>query len=222
MQNIKPTIDQILSNLKNEVVFGRAYLGISKGLAGADPVVLNTSRTFFGLTLEACLHMSQILAAKLYDKTSGAITVKSLLAEAQSKAGMFKYGTSQEVSTAVMEAETRIAALVPILKCIQDRRNQALAHLDLKTVTNPTGLNVSAKLTLADLEKVFAETSTILNEFSRLWQDMTSVMDFVDDDDFTSALDLIADAKHAQADKYESEFKEPFPYPRPQKPKSRW
>ena len=163
-----------------------------------------------------------MLAAKLYDKTSRTVTVKSLLEMAQSTAGMFKYGTPQDVSAAVKESETRIATLVPILKYIQDRRNQALAHLDPKTVTNPAGLDVNAKLTLADLEKVFAETSAILNEFSRLWKDTTSLMRFIDDDDFTSALDLIADAKHSQADRYESEFKEPYPYPRPQKPKSEW
>ena len=222
MLNVKPTIDQILANLRNEVLLGKAYLGIGKGLAGADPVVLSTSRTFFGLTLEASLQMSQMLAAKLYDKTNRTVTVKSLLEMAQSKAGMFKYGTPQEVSAAVKEAETRIAALVPILKSVQERRNQALAHLDPKTVTNPAGLDVEAKLTLADLEKVFAETGAILNEFSRLWQDTTSIMRFIDDDDFTSALALIADAKHAQADRYESEFKEPYPSPRPQKPKSTW
>ena len=173
--NVKPTINQIVTNLKNEVLFGKTYLGIAKGLAGADPVVLSTSRTFFGLTLEACLQMSQMFAAKLYDKTSGAVTVKSLLDAAQSQAGMFKHGTPQEVSEAVKEAETRIAALVPILKSVQDRRNQALAHLDPRTVTNPAALDVNAKLTLADLEKVFAETGAILNEFSRLWQDTRNI-----------------------------------------------
>ncbi len=220
--NLNPTIDQILISLKHEVLFGKAYLGIAKGLAAADSVVLNTSRIFFGLTLEACLHMSQMFAAKLYDKTSGAVTVKSLLAAAQSQAGLFKHGTPQEISAAVKEAEARTASLFLTLKSVQERRNQALAHLDPKTVVNPTHLDVSAKLTLAELETVFSETGAILNEFSRLWQHTTSIMELIDDDDFTTALDLIADAKHAQADKYESEFKEPYPYARPLKPKSPW
>jgi hypothetical protein len=164
--------------------------------------------------------MSQMFAAKLYDKTSGAVTVKSLLDAAQSQTGVFKHGTPQEVSAAIEEAKTRIAAIVPILKSVQDRRNQALAHLDPRTVTNPAGLDATAKLTLVDLERVFAESGAILNEFSRLWLDTTSIMNLIDDDDFTSALDLIADAKHAQADKYESEFKQPCPFPRPRKPRS--
>lgn len=222
MGNVKPTIDQLLRNLTDEVLFGKAYLGIGKGLARADPIVLSTSPTFFGLTLEACLHMSQIFAAKLYDKTSGAVTVKSLLDAVQSEAGMFKHGSPQEVSASVKDAEGRINAIVPILKSVQDRRNKALAHLDPRTVTNPEELDANAKLTLANLEKIFAETGTILNTFSRLWLDTTSVMELIDDEDYTSALDLIADAKHAQADRYESEFKEPCPFPRPRKPKPRW
>ena len=90
MRIAKPTIDQILTSLKHEVLFGGAYLTIAKGLAGADPVVLRSSSAFFGLTLEASLQMSQMFAAKLYDKTSGAVTVESLLAEAELKAGTFK------------------------------------------------------------------------------------------------------------------------------------
>lgn len=57
MGSAKPAIDQILASLKHEVIFGKAYLELATGLAGADPVVLNTSRTFFGLTLEAALQM---------------------------------------------------------------------------------------------------------------------------------------------------------------------
>jgi len=222
MENAKPTIDQILSNLKNEVVLGKAYLTIGKGLAGTDPVVLNTARAFFGLTREACLQMSQMFAAKLYDKTAGTVTVKSLLNVARSQAGKFKFGSPQEVSAVVKEAESRIAALIPILKSVQDRRNQALAHLDPRTVTNPEELDANAKLTVADLERIFEETGSVLNEFALLWQDVTSIMQLIDDEDYTSALDLIADAKHAQADKYEAEFKEPCPFPRPRKPKSAW
>ena len=126
---------------------------------------------------------------------------------------MFKYGTPEDVSAAVTDAETRIASLDQILKSVQARRNQALAHLDPSAVTDPASLNANAKLTLAELERVFEETGAILNEFSRLWQDTTFIIRLIDGDDFKSALDLIADARHAQADKYESEFKEPCPFP---------
>jgi hypothetical protein len=61
----EPSIDQILANLINEVLLGRAYLTIANGLKDADPVVLKSSPTFFGLTIEAALQMSQMYAAKL-------------------------------------------------------------------------------------------------------------------------------------------------------------
>jgi hypothetical protein len=135
-----PTISEVLNSLKHEVVFGKGYLCIAKGLGEADPVVLGTANTFFGLTVESCLQMSQMFAAKLYDKTKGAVTVKFLLQEAASQAGMFKYGTSQEVSADIKEAEVRIAGLGTILKSVQDRRNESLAHLDPNTVKDPAGL----------------------------------------------------------------------------------
>jgi AbiU2 len=130
MGSAKPTLSEILTSLKQEVVFGRAYLNIAKGLGKADPVVLGTGQTFFGLTIEASLHMSQMYAAKLYDTTSGAITVQSLLKTARWEAKNFKYGNPQEVLAAAETAEKRISGLVTILRSVKDRRNQSLAHLD--------------------------------------------------------------------------------------------
>lgn len=222
MQSAQPTIDQVLASLIHEVLLGKAYLEIGKGLAGADPVVLSTANTFFGLTLEASLQMSQMFAAKLYDKKSRTVTVTSLLDAADFYAGAFKHGTRKEVCDAVKDAQKRMAELLPILKAVRDRRNQAIAHLDPKMVTDPKALETEAKLTLKDLEKIFEETGTILNEFYRLWKDTTAVMEFIGDEDYSMALDLIADAKHAQVDKWEAEFKEPCPFPRPKKAKPPW
>jgi hypothetical protein len=222
MANPKPTVSEILQALKHEVVFGKAYLSIAKGLGKADPVVLGVARTFFGLTIEASLYMAQMFVAKLYDTTSGAITVWSLLKESKSEANNFKYGTTQEVSTAVQASETRLDGLATILKSIKDRRNQSLAHLDPRTVKDPAGLASRANLTFEELERVFEETGAILNEFSLLWESVTSSMELVDDEDYTGALSRIAEAKHIEADKYEAEFKEACPFPRPKTPRNPW
>jgi hypothetical protein len=211
---MKPTIDQVL--------FGKSYLEIAKGLAGADKVVLAASPAFFGMTVEASLQMSQMFAAKLYDKTKKVVTVKTLLAEAQAQAGTFKYGNPSQVLEVVKNADSRIAGLGSILTSVQDRRNQAIAHLDPNTVVDPAALAVSAKLTLVDLTKVFDETGAILNEISRLWADTYALMELTNGDDFKSALDLIAEAKHAQVDKWEKEFTEPCPFSRPQTPRTPW
>ena len=183
MGKTMPTISEILISLKHEVVFGKAYLNIAKGLGEADPVVLATAQTFFGLTIEAFLQTAQMYAAKLYDTTSGAITVKSLLDAANSQAGNFKYGTPQEISAAIDDAEMRRHSLITILKSVKDRRNQSLAHLDPRTVKDPAGLANRAKLTFADLGKLFDETGAILNEFSRLWEDTTTAVWLFDEDD---------------------------------------
>src|SRR5215469_10099715 len=47
----KPTLKQILDALKNQVLVGRSYLDLAKGLVKADPVILQTASTFFGLTM---------------------------------------------------------------------------------------------------------------------------------------------------------------------------
>ncbi len=216
----KPTIDQILVSLKNEVMLGRAYLTIANGLRDADAVVFKSSPTFFGLAFEASLQMSQMYAAKLYDKTSKPVTVKSLLDRAKLEAATFKHGTPEQVSLAVKDAEKRIAGLHDILVSVQKRRNEAIAHLDPGTVVDPAGLESRAKLTIPDLTKVFDETSAVLNGVMRLWQDTYAYLEFIGSDDYKTALELIAEAKHAQVDKWEKEFPNvPCDFPRPQTPR---
>ena len=216
----KPTIDQILNSLTNEVLMGRAYLTIADGLKDWDPIVLKCSPTFFGLSVEASLQMSQMYVAKLYDKTKGAITVKSLLDRAKIEASTFTHGTAQQVELAVKESQNRIDGLQGILKSIQKRRNEALAHLDPRTVVDPVGLATRAKLTIADLKKVFDETSIILNKVLCLWKDTYASLEFIGSDDYKTALELIADAKHAQVDRWEKEFPNtPCDFPRPNTPR---
>ena len=45
----KPTFKQILDALKGQVLAGKSYLGVAKGLLSTDPTLLDGARTFFGL-----------------------------------------------------------------------------------------------------------------------------------------------------------------------------
>ena len=222
MADVNPTIDQVLSSLQHEVIYGRAYLTIAVGLAEVDSVVFDSAPAFFGLTREAHLLMSQMCAARLYDKTNGTVTVNFLLSEAETKRGTFKNGSATQVCSVLGNAKTRIAGLEPVLISIRKRRNEGIAHLDRATVMDPSGLAERAKLSIKDLEQVFSTTASILNELQVLWEDSCSTLEFTNADDFKHALKLIADAKHAQADKYETKFKTPCPFPRPQTPRSSW
>lgn len=212
-----PTIDQMLDSLKKEVLAGRASLGIAVGLREADPVVLQTAPTYFGLTHDGCLEISQIYAAKLYDTTSGAITIKSLLSAAQQQIESFKNGKPKEIAIAVSKARAEIGNLKEPLESIRKRRNESLAHLDPNSVMNPLDLSTTAKLTIPDLERVFDGTEKILLDISSLYDGTSGELKFLGGDDYTMALNYIADAKNAQADKYEAEFKEPWPNRRPAK-----
>jgi hypothetical protein len=209
MARPRPSFEQILASLQNEVLFGKAYLVIAKGLEAADPIVLQTAQTFFGLAHEASLQVSQMLAAKLFDMTNGAVTVESLLSAAASQAASFQNGRADQVLAAIDKSKNCIANLQPILKSIRKRRNKALAHLDPGSVINPRALATSAKLPIADLEKVFDQTAVILNEISCLYNGIVSVFDFVDGNDYETAMRLIAKAKCAQADEYERETNHP-------------
>ncbi len=215
--NASPSLKETLTRLKNEVILGNSYTDLAKGLRDADPVVLQSAGTFFGLTLDGSLQLSQMIAARLYDTTKGAVTVRSLLSDAAEQISSFQNGTQEQVREAIRSSEKRIARLQPILHSIRERRNKALAHLDPRTVRDPQALAEKAKLTMPELERVFSETEAILEDISSLYDGSGGPLRLIDGDDYEKALDYIADAKCAQADKYEREFHESAPFPRPRK-----
>jgi AbiU2 len=115
------------------------------------------------------------------------------------------HGTAKDVLLAVNEAQKHLASVSPILTSLQRRRNQALAHLDQDTAKDPVGLADRAKLTFEDLGKVFEVSGAILNDFSMLWENTFADVTLLDHDDYTGALSRIANAKHAEADRYEKD-----------------
>jgi len=56
----------------------------------------------------------------------------------------------------------------------------------------------------------------------RLWENATVVTTLMDVTDYTGALNRIAEAKHAEADKYEAQFHQPAPFPRPKTARNPW
>jgi hypothetical protein len=146
----KPTFKQILDALKNQVLVGKSYLDLAKGLLQADPAVLQIAPTFFGLTANGSLELAQMTVARLYDTTSGAVTVQVMLLRAAREVGSFQRN-QQDVNSAISKAQKVVTGLEPVLDAIRQRRNEWLAHLDPRTVANPKALSAKAKLTMPDL-----------------------------------------------------------------------
>lgn len=209
----KPTLKQILDVLKRQVLVGKSYLGLAKGLLEADPAVRDTAPVFFGLTFDGSLELAQMTIARLYDDaTRGSVTIRRMLAQAAKEAASFQRG---DVRTAIAKRQAVIAALEPVLQSIRQRRNEWLAHLDPRTVADPASLFAKAKLSFPDLERAFKETEDILLEMSSLYEGVIGKLEFLGGDDYKMALDWIRSAKCTFIENYEKEFHESWTGPRP-------
>jgi hypothetical protein len=79
----KPTLKQTLDALKRQVLVGKSYLELAKGLQAADPIILQqTAPTFLGLTIHGSLELAQMAVPRLYDRTRGAVTIMTMLHDA--------------------------------------------------------------------------------------------------------------------------------------------
>jgi len=210
----KPTFKQVLDALKRQVLVGKSYLGVAKGLLNADPVLLDGARTFFGLTIDGSLELAQMAAARLYDRTKGAVTIPLMLVQATKEIGSFKRGGREQVARVIKDAENVVRGLESVLDAIQHRRNKWLAHLDPRTVGDPAALAAQAKLTIPDLDRTFRETEKIVLEMSSLYEGVIGELHYLGDDDYKSALNWIRIAKCAFIENYEKQFG-PWTGPRP-------
>jgi hypothetical protein len=210
-----PTFKQILDALEKQVLVGRTYLDMATGLLKADPALLNVSPTFFGLTIDGSLELSQMAVARLYDETKRTVTVPKMLRMAEMEAGSFKRGAADEVRKAIADSDKAVAALEPVLAAIRRRRNGWLAHLDPQTIRDPNALLALAKLTMPDLDRVFKETERILLDFSLRYEGTIGELKYIGWDDYEVALNWIRLAKCAHIEKYEKEFKVKWDGPRP-------
>jgi len=209
----KPTLKQVLDVLKRQVLVGKSYLDLAKGLLEADPAIRNTAPTFFGLTIDGSLELAQMTIARLYDDaTRGSVTIRRMLVRATEEAASFQRG---DVRTEIAKREAAIIALEPVLESIRQRRNEWLAHLDPRTVANPESLSTKAKLSIPDLDRAFTETEDLLLEMSSLYEGVTGELRFLGGDDYKIALDWIRSAKCTFIENYEREFHVTWTEPRP-------
>jgi AbiU2 len=210
-----PAIKELISTLVYQVAVGKAHLVIAKGLPKADSVVLAAARTFFAMSIDAHLYTSLMYAARLHDNQRNAITVRTLLERAGKEPKSAPFGTSSEVRAAIASSDCILSNLIDPLKRLVDRRNRRLAHTDPRTIVNPTHAIQTANEDFDDLNAIFQGTGTIVNEFSRLYRDVTAILDIVDETDYESVIQFVFEAKCKQVRDYEKEFGVPAPFARP-------
>ena len=212
-----PSLEQVLKSLIAEVLKGRAALEIAVGLSEGDPVVLSAAPVFFGMAYDGNLELAQLYAARLYDRNADAVDVDVLLELAEKNAGLARRGQPSEVRAMIATSRAKVESLKIPLASFKKRRDEALAHLSLESVLNPGGLKQTAPLSLAELQQVFDETEKILQQVDSLFRGISGELKYLGHDDYKTVLNLVTDAKCAQADNYEKEFGIPCEWPLPAK-----
>lgn len=101
-------------------------------------MILQSAPTFFGLTMDGSLELAQMAIARLYDKTSSAVTIRGMLAHAAMEVNSFSRGTREQVSEAIADSKKKVATLEP-KRIDSEGLNQMLTTLTKLPVT-PTNL----------------------------------------------------------------------------------
>lgn len=204
---------------------GKAHLSIGRRLAEAlaqDPVIGNVAHVFWGTTINAHLDAAQLLAFKLFDSRNGSMTLEYALNLATDGVKFQNARTPEQILELVNMERARIASIGPKLAPIDAKRNRIIAHADPTVVTDPEKIGRATRVTFDDLDSIFKIAGQILNNVSVAFNDVSQSYDLVDVDDYTSVIQLIANAKHDEVERFEREFGAPAPMPRPKTNRSAW
>lgn len=194
MSRVQLTFQKILAWLMTEVMYGHAHFTITRGLRRKDrAAVLATAPTFFEMTLGAHADSAQLCAARIFDRTSAA-SIHTLLSSALKEKASFKHGTPTEVQKIIDETKAFVASSEPIITAIRTRRNQTLAHSDVRPFVDPKAYTKAGLVTWGQLEGLFERTGEILNAFSRLYRGATVPLRVEGVTDYDQVFDLIAHA----------------------------
>jgi hypothetical protein len=99
---------------------------VAEGLSKVDPVVLDSARSFFAMTIGAHLFYALMAAARMHDDQRNAITIHTLLERAATEPANFDKGG--EVAAAITSAKATLAGLKKKLERLDTWRNRRLAH----------------------------------------------------------------------------------------------
>jgi AbiU2 len=214
----KLPLKQIFLAIERQILVGKTYLAIAKGLLQTEPRFLGVAPTFFGLTIDGGLELAQMAVARMYDQTPGPVTVLMLLEQAFRKIDSFECSDRKEITAAIERSVATVVELEPVLKAIATRRNEWLAHLDPRTVGNPNALDKKAGLTIPDLDRAFEETEKVVGGLRRLFDGSHGPIRYSGDDDYKTVIRYIDRAKTAEKKTFDAEFEKQFGHPPPQMP----
>lgn len=149
--------EMLLFVLTQEVSFARLHLQIARDLAkeAADqPRALHCADIFFAFTFRAHLESAYARAARLFDPTSGAVTIASIIRAASQRAGTFQFATPPEIRRKIAAWEAGTAAVQPLLEKLHNLRNGLMAHLDKEVILDPNEMARTVAVTFDEIDQI--------------------------------------------------------------------
>jgi len=159
------------------------------------------------MSTNAHLESAQLYAAKLFDEHADCASIPWLLKQAKHRPEEFRNRPSAELDLAIKNAEGISSAQASVLAALRHRRDRWLAHLDRKTIRDPAKFAEDAKLTLKELEELFAGATEVLNDMADLHGVPGFLIGGSDYDDFSHTLDLIEKGVQANARELEERIR---------------
>jgi hypothetical protein len=200
----KITFESLTNTLMDECIHGSVHLQLCREIGRMDPVVGNLAPVFFNFSYFSHLNAALMGANRLFDDSG--TSVKTLLSWADSHAGKFAFGSVEDVKRTIGEARMQLAKLHKVQKCLKIRRNNFLAHNSEEGIFDPEGMFQKAGVTYKELQQVFDEAATAINNLDELWGATTTTPRLLNEDDFKHVCELMAKQRCAEIKAEEAEF----------------
>ncbi len=155
------------------------------------PAPAENAPVFFIMTASAHFNSSFSFLAKLVDKHRDAVNINEYIEFVQSCPSMFKKTQSSTISKAVQKDLQIIEAFSTQITNIRARRDKYYAHLDRKHISKPKEILQLFPIKPIEIYQLYEEIGKIINRYSGFYDDSSSEMGIVGEDDVKWLIEFI-------------------------------
>lgn len=160
-----------LLGLTEELFQANIYYGVSKALRGRmDSPEFSRARNLFMSSYYGCLREALLSLCKLLITDTDSASIPSALNYSEQNAAEFSCATVIEVREAVTACRGDLKSLEPTIPKLKRLRDQDLAHLDKRRISDPKSL-IPTPIEFAEIESCLMESLEILRKIMAMYDD---------------------------------------------------
>lgn len=190
----------IIGFLSDQLLRGWAAFWVAKYLHRAyEANEITSCRYFFTTVYLSCVESAVLALSRMLLSYQDSIGIEYLLNCASQNVKDFPHADEKTILNSISSHKQQLSSIDPFLQSLRRNRDQTLAHLDRKYVTNPVKITSIPNIDMQEAEGTFRLVLKIINTYKGYAEDSELRLDSLEtniEDDLKYLIGLIDQANN--------------------------